>query len=69
LSRDVESYDPRKGIELELPHGAACGDIVAALNLPPGRAGMVSIRGILKNADDILTDGDEVYVFMPLAGG
>jgi molybdopterin converting factor small subunit len=69
LSRDVKSYDREKGLEVDMPEGATCGDIATALNLPPSRAGMFSIDGILKKPDDPIADGDEVHVFMPLAGG
>jgi molybdopterin converting factor small subunit len=69
LSRDVKSYDPKTGLELEMPEGATCRDIATVLDLPAGRAGMFSIDGILKKPDDPLADGDEVNVFMPLAGG
>jgi molybdopterin converting factor small subunit len=69
LSRDVESYNHANGLELEMQEGATYGDIVAALRLPPDKAGMFSVGGILKRRDEPVADGDEVHMFMPLSGG
>jgi molybdopterin converting factor small subunit len=69
LSRDVGSYDPERGLELEMPENSTCGDVAEALKLPPGKTGMFSVGGILKKRDERVADGDEVHLFMPLAGG
>jgi molybdopterin converting factor small subunit len=69
LSKDVESYDHENGLELDMSEGATFGEVVAALSLPPNKAGMFSVAGILKRRDESVADGDEVNIFMPLAGG
>lgn len=69
LSKDVESYNHENGLELDMPEGTTCGDVVAALSLPPDKAGMFSVGGILKRRDEPVAEGDEVNIFMPLAGG
>lgn len=69
LSKDVESYNNENGLEMDLPQGSTYGDIVTALNLPPDKAGMFSVGGILKRRDEPVGDGDEVHIFMPLSGG
>ena len=69
LSKDVESYVHENGLELDMPEGATYGDIIAVLSLPPDKAGMFSVDGILKKRDEFVVEGDEVHIFMPLAGG
>jgi molybdopterin converting factor small subunit len=69
LSKDVESYNHENGLEMDMPQGSTYGDIVAALSLPPDKAGMFSVGGILKKRDEAVAEGDEVHIFMPLSGG
>jgi molybdopterin converting factor small subunit len=69
LPREVSSYDTATGLEIDMPQGATYGDIITALSLPPEKAGMFSVGGILKKRDDYVAEGDEVHIFMPLAGG
>jgi molybdopterin converting factor small subunit len=68
LPREVSSYDTA-GLEIDMPQGATYGDIITVLSLPPEKAGMFSVGGILKKRDDDVAEGDEVHIFMPLAGG
>ena len=69
LPREVSSYDTATGLEIDMPQGSNYGDIVTALSLPPEKAGMFSVGGILKKRDEPVANGDEVHIFMPLAGG
>lgn len=69
LSKDVESYNHENGLEMDMPQGSTYGDIVTALSLPPDKAGMFGVGGILKRRDEPVANGDEVHIFMPLAGG
>jgi molybdopterin converting factor small subunit len=69
LSKEVSSYDTARGLEIDVPQGATYGDIITTLSLPPEKAGMFSVRGILKKRDEPMVEGDEVHIFMPLAGG
>ena len=69
LSRGMKSYDYKTGLELDMREGATYGDVAEALSLPPNKAGMFSVGGILKRRDEPVADGDEVYIFMPLASG
>jgi molybdopterin converting factor small subunit len=69
LSKDVESYNHENGLDMDMPQGSTYGDIVTALSLPPDKAGMFSVGGILKRRDEPVSNGDEVHIFMPLSGG
>ena len=69
LGKHCPGYDPRSGIEIDIPAGARVVDIAEILNLPADRIGIVSVDGELVNGEDRVTEGAVVRFFHPLRGG
>jgi len=69
LPRHVPSYDYAKGIVVETQEGITYRELITVLNLPSGEVGLFSVAGIIKRPDDLVENGEEVNIFMPLAGG
>ena len=65
----VKDYDPQLGVEIELASHARVDDLIRHLNIPPDKAPVVSCDGRILKSDDFLTDGSEVNIFQPIAGG
>lgn len=56
-------------MEFDVKEGTTCYDVAVTLNLPKPEAVMFSMGGILKGPAEPVNDGDEIQIFMPLAGG
>jgi len=69
LSRHVSGYDHAKGIVVEVQEEITYGDLITLLNLPESEIGFFSAGGIMKRSEEHIADGDEIKIFMPLAGG
>ena len=71
LFANLRRYGPGgKGVaELQLGLNATVGLVIEALNLPPQVQRVILVNGRHANEDNPLTDGDEVVLFPPLAGG
>ena len=55
---------------LELPPGSRLGDVIDRLSIPVQLAQLVMIDGLHEsNRDRILSDGANVSIFPPVAGG
>ena len=63
--------DARLGasFEVELPAGAAVGDLVRRLNLPRDQVKVTFVNGRARPTDWPLEPGDEVGIFPPIGGG
>ena len=65
----------RAELELELPPGASCSDVVDRLGkqfeflTPTLRRCLVAVNGEYAAGDAFLTEGDEVAVLPPASGG
>jgi molybdopterin converting factor small subunit len=57
------------GVTLTLPAGATVQDVVDALKIPREHAGMLVAGDTYVQADTPLTDGLQLSIFPPLAGG
>ena len=68
LPRHVPGYDYAKGIIVETQEGITYGDLATSM-LPTADVGLFSVAGIIKRPDDLVEHGEEVNIFMPLAGG
>lgn len=67
----LADYGPegRKAFPLELEDGATTGWLIGKLAMPPDLQLMVLINGQRVDAGHPLNDGDEVFIFSPVAGG
>ncbi len=54
--------------EVEVPDGSTVGDLAQRLGLP-GRHCVFVVNGQTVKADALLTDGDRLQAFPPMAGG
>jgi len=69
LSRHVPGYDYAEGMAIDAREGSAYRDLIPLLNLPADKVGLFNVGGIMKQPEDLIEDGQEVKIFMPLAGG
>ena len=54
---------------LELPGEATVGGLLDRVCFPAGVEKMILVNGRQANPSTLLADGDEVFIFMPAAGG
>ncbi|HOG47324.1 MAG TPA: MoaD/ThiS family protein [Anaerolineae bacterium] len=52
-----------------LPAGATVGELLAALELPAGRVGLVAVNGRKAPREQVLADGDRVERLVPVPSG
>ncbi len=69
LRRHVPDYDHEKGVVLTLKDGSSIRDVVGVLGLPEKEAGLFLVKGRPKRREDTVCDGDEIAVFVMMAGG
>lgn len=69
LGKAVADYDHRRGLTVALAEGATVGDLLAQLEIPPKRVGVVSLDGRLVGKTAALAPGVRVKVFHPIFGG
>ncbi len=55
--------------ELELAEGATVGDALTELKIPQAEVAFVFVNSVRQKLDEPLTEGDELGVFPPIAGG
>lgn len=69
LPRYVPGYNYADGIAVEVQEGTTYQRLSALLRLPECEVGFFSVGGIIKKADDVVSGGEEVSIFMHLGGG
>jgi len=69
LRRYAPAMAVGQALRLELPAGATIGDALAALGIPAGEAKACFVAHVRRELDYPLSDGDELAVFPPVAGG
>lgn len=69
LRKKIESYDPAKGLEIEIQDGASIGELVTHLGIPESKIGFVTANGCIVKADKTVREGDVIKVFQPIFGG
>jgi len=57
------------GFSLDLPPGATVRDVVESLKIPGELTCLTVVNGRDAGPDEVLTHGDELAMFPPLAGG
>jgi sulfur carrier protein ThiS len=65
----VANYDHLKGIDVTLNEGNTIQDLLRTLNLPEDMAKFFFVSGASKRLTDIVNDGDEINIFVPVSGG
>ncbi|MCP4752450.1 MAG: MoaD/ThiS family protein [Proteobacteria bacterium] len=65
----ADGYDPDRGIVLQIPEGTRLKKAVKTLNLPRQQPISYIINGEKVNPGAKLSDGDEIFCFLPFAGG
>jgi len=72
LFATLKKYLPpgaKEGTTLTLPAGATVLDVIDALKIPPDHAGMLVAGDVYIEKETPLTDGLQLSIFPPLAGG
>ena len=69
LGKSFSNHDLVDGMAVELPAGSTVGDLIAHIDLPTQKLGMVSMDGNLVKADNMLKENAVVRVFQPIFGG
>ena len=69
LRKSFSDHDPVLGMEVEIPEGSTVGDLIAHIDLPAKKFGLVSIDGHLVKAGNLLQENAVVRVFQPIFGG
>jgi len=69
LQQGFQGYDHTKGIEVEIPDGGRVRDLLAHLEIPRSRGGVVAVKGRIMKFDDELKERDSVHVFQSVFGG
>lgn len=64
-----EGYDAATGIHLELPDKSKLKKVLKAIDLPREQPVSFIVNGEKAAPGDQLRDGDEVFCFLPFAGG
>ena len=68
-NRVADGYDHNKGIDVSLPQGATVQDLLRNIGFSEGEAGFLVVNGVPNKLGNGLAEGDEVCLFLPLAGG
>ncbi len=69
LREYVPGYDPRKGVETELPPGSTVADLITHLGIPVAKAPVVTCDGRVLQPSDIIKYNSTLHIFQPVAGG
>ena len=69
LRKSFTDHDPVHGMEVEIPEGSTVGDLIAHIDLPAKKFGLVSVDGQLVKAGNLLQENAVVRVFQPIFGG
>jgi molybdopterin converting factor small subunit len=73
LFATLRYYRPGLGIgeafPVELPDGAAVGDLIRHLDLPEDQVKIIFVNGLFRDVDHVLVRGDELGIFPPVGGG
>lgn len=65
----IASYNPETGIKLEVVDGVRLKKALKQIELPKDQPISFLINGNKVTARERLKDGDEVFCFLPFAGG
>ncbi len=69
LGNKFPDHDRLKSFALEVPEGSTVANLIAKLDIPQSKIGIVSLNGQLVKVQKQLNDGDFIRVFQPIFGG
>ena len=71
LQAYLQQYSPDdiSVFEYEMPDGTTTGDLIRKLNVPEDLASVIIVGDANTNTAHLLSDGDNVTIVPPLAGG
>jgi len=69
LPQRYPDYDPKQGLEVEIPEGAKVNDLLARLDISASDGGLVAVDNLVVQHDDELKDGVSVRIFQRAFGG
>jgi len=64
-----DGYNPETGIVMELPEGTRLKKAVKQLELPKHQAVSYIVNGEKAKPGTVLVNGDQIFCFLPFAGG
>lgn len=69
LPRHVPDYRPESGIDVEMVDGSTYRDMMETLHLPEEEARLIIVNGKSKRPTDPVSEGEDIFFFLPLGGG
>jgi len=73
LFATIRKYQPQlapgESLSLEVLPGTSVGQLLARLRIPAGAAVVAVLNGRVRGRDHVLSEGDVLSVFPPVAGG
>lgn len=69
LRKYAPGYDREKGLPITLAKGDTVQKLLKILGIPEDEARISLVKGVFKKLADPLNDGDEISLFLPIAGG
>jgi molybdopterin synthase sulfur carrier subunit len=69
LRRYLPQLELGEAVELELDEGATVRHVFEKLGLPESEVKRVIVNGLSRGHEHILSNGDRVAIFPPVAGG
>ncbi len=69
LRQCVTDYDPDRGLDIQLDPQAVVADLIRRLKIPEDQKPVVTCNGRILKAEDKLSDGSQIQIFQPVAGG
>jgi sulfur carrier protein ThiS len=69
LSRHFEGYEHAHGVMIDIPEGALVADLLAHLEVADRRGIVAIMEGRVLDAQEPISDGNEINVFQSIAGG
>ncbi len=71
LQAYLQQYSPNDTdrFDYEMPDGATAGDLIRKLNVPEDLASVIIVGDANTSTAHVLSDGDNVTIVPPLAGG
>jgi len=67
--KEIKGLDAEGRKTVTLPESAKMSDLLKALGIPQGRFKLIILNGLHCREDKPLSEGDQVSIFPPIAGG
>ena len=67
--KEIPGLDGEGRKQVSLPEKSRVSDLLSALGIPTGRYKLIILNGLHCKEDKTLSEGDQVSIFPPIAGG